>query len=236
MKFLKQFEGDENIVLSVPVAVKDDLKIWSAIANAAVLGFPIAAKPFDPPIGTMDFISDAAGKPPNGTQKNGVASLGYYENTVWFGYRIYWPQLFTMTVQDNTAVYEMVGLLLPFFAMPKKLKYRHIKLLVDNQAIVWAWEKKYMKNDVLASILIRCLVVLEAYIPCKIYIEHVPRMSNSLAKLVDALTRDVSTSGNMESYLTHKNLQMPVCFKNWLEKPIADWSLSTQLIREINIC
>ena len=235
LNFLKQFEGNDQTVLKVPTAVKDDLKIWSAIANAAVFGFPIAARQHDPPIGTVNFISDAAGKTPNNSQKNGVASLGFCEEIVWFGHRIYWSCTFMLAVQSNTAVYEMVGLLLPFFVIPKKLKHRHVKLLVDNQSIVWAWEKKYMKNDVLASILIRCLVVLEAFLPCKIYIEHIPRMSNKLAKLTDALTRDVSTSKYMESFLTHKHVQLPVCFQNWLDRPIADWSLPAQLVNEINL-
>ena len=235
LSFLKQFNGDEDLVLPVPLAVKKDLQIWSAISNAAASGFPIAAKPYDPPLGTMDFISDAAGKSPNSVQKNGVASLGYYEGKVWFGIRMYWPKMFMFAVQDNTAVYEMVGLLLPFFAIPRKLQYRHVKLLVDNQAIVWAWEKKYMKKDVLASILIRCLLVLEAYIPCKIYIEHVPRMSTPLAKLVDGSTRDVSTTASMKKYLTHTESYVPIVFQKWLENPITDWTLPAQLITEIKL-
>jgi len=143
--------------------------------------------------------------------------------------------MFTLAVQSNTAVYEMVGLLLPFFLLSKKLRFRHVKLLVDNQAIVWAWEKRYMKNDVLASILIRCLHVLEAYLPCKIYIEHLPRMSNSLASLVDGLTRDVTTTDDMKKYLTHPQPNIPECFRMWLEKPIADWTLPMQIIDQIHI-
>jgi len=236
LNFLKSFGGDEEAVLTVPVAVKDDLKIWSAIANQSLSGFPISKRPHDPPIGTINFISDAAGKiPPNSSQKNGCASLGFYENTVWFGVYIYWPKMFTLAVQSNTAVYEMVGLLLPFFVVPRKLQFRHVKLLVDNQAIVWAWEKRYMKNDVLASILIRCLHVIEAYLPCKIYVEHLPRMANPLAKLVDSLTRDSTTTKNMEKYITHANPQIPKSFIDWLEKPIADWSLPMHLIEEIKI-
>jgi len=236
LNFLKTFSGNENIVLRVPMAVKDDLKIWAAIANAAVGGFPIATKSHDPPLGTMNFISDAAGKPPlYSKQQNGVASLGFYEDVVWFGTYLYWPKMFTLAVQSNTAVYEMVGLLLPFFLLTKKLKYKHVKLLVDNQAIVWAWEKRYMKNDVLASILIRCLHVLEAYIPCKVYIEHVPRMSNSIAKLTDSLTRDSTTTESMKEFITHPKPNIPMCFQKWLEKPIADWSLPMQLVKEINM-
>jgi hypothetical protein len=106
---------------------------------------------------------------------------------------------------------------------------------VDNQAIVWAWEKRYMKNDVLASILIRCLHVLEAYLPCKIYIEHVPRMSNPLAKLVDSLTRDCTTTMDMKVYLSHPVPIIPKCFEDWLNKPIADWSLPLKLVNEIKV-
>jgi len=236
LNFLKSFGADENMILRVPAAVKDDLKIWSAIASNSVSGFPISKKPYDAPIGTINFISDAAGKPPpNSYQKNGVASLGFYNNTVWFGTSIYWPKMFTLAVQSNTAVYELVGLLLPFFLIPKKLQFRHIKLLVDNQAIVWAWEKRYMKNDVLASVLLRCLHVIEAYLPCKIHVEHLPRMANPLAVLVDGLTRDSTTTDDMRKYITHINPIIPKSFQNWLEKPIADWSLPMHIVEEIKI-
>jgi hypothetical protein len=77
-------------------------------------------------------------------------------------------------VQDNTAVYEMMGLLLPIRILFKQLKHQHVVLYIDNQAIIWAWHKRRMKKNALASVLIRVLHIMKAFIPCRVHMEHPP--------------------------------------------------------------
>ena len=228
---MKQFAGDENLVLPVPVAVKNDMKTWSAIAQAASSGLPLAPPPTPPPILHTAFISDAAGRRPPGSQdQTGVASLGIVNNKSWFGLRVFWQPQFTWAVQNNTAVYEMVGLLLPILTLHKQLQYQEIVLQVDNEAIVWSWPKRRMKNDALASILIRTLHIIEAYIPCKIYVEHLNRRSNTAAKITDNLSRHSTTTPEDLQHITHNQDDLPKPFLQWLSNPTENWNLAIDII------
>ena len=40
------------------------------------------------------------------------------------------------------------------------------------------------------TLLIRCLVILEMYLECKIYVKHLKRRSNTVAVLVENLSRE----------------------------------------------
>jgi len=61
LNFTKSFAGDENLILQIPLSVKDDMKIWAQIAKAASSGLPIPQPPCEPPLQHLTFISDAAG-------------------------------------------------------------------------------------------------------------------------------------------------------------------------------
>ena len=89
---------------------------------------------------------------------------------------------------------RMCSLLIPFLTDPKSLMNKFIVLYVDNISLIYAWEKKYCKNDDETSILIRCLHILEAFLECRIFVEHVKRRSNKMATLVDNLSRESSTT------------------------------------------
>jgi hypothetical protein len=90
----------------------------------------------------------------------------------------------------KSGTLEMVGLLLPFLTILQLLRGRHVVLGVDNTSVVYAWPKRYCKNDPETSLLIRTLHVLEAYLCCKIYVTHVKRMSTPMAVLADHLSRE----------------------------------------------
>jgi len=231
LNFVKKFCDNEDVMLPIPTNVKDDLRIWYAFAKEAGRGLPIPDPPRDPPMEHFTFISDAAGRaPPGSHDKTGVASIGVNNDDIWFGIKMSWPPQFTWTVQDNTAVYEMVGLLLPMVILYRKLEHRQIVLMVDNEAIVWAWEKRHMKNDVIASILIRCLHLLEAYISCKIHVVHLPRISNDAAKTVDNLSRRSTTTSTDLKVLTHNSNHLPEPLTKWLHHPSENWSLGTEIV------
>jgi hypothetical protein len=234
LNFMKQFAGEEELVLVIPTNVKDDMKIWAAMASAAGKGLPIAPPPTPPPVMHISFTSDAAGRRPPGSDDNtGVASLGTNNSKSWFGQRIFWKPQFTWAVQNNSAVYEMVGLLLPIVTLHKKLQYQEIVLYVDNEAIVWSWPKRRMKNDALASILLRALHIMEAYIPCKIYVEHLTRRSNKAAKITDNLSRTSTTSSSDLLHLTHGEDDLPPSFRKWLSNPTENWNLAINIINDI---
>jgi hypothetical protein len=100
-------------------------------------------------------------------------------------------------------------LLLPFLTFPEQLKGQHILIEVDNLSVVYAWEKKYSKNDPETSLLIRCLHVLEAFLECKIYVRHLRRMSNEMAVLADSLSREATTTDEIRATITNIQTRSP---------------------------
>jgi hypothetical protein len=119
-----------------------------------------------------------------------VAAIGFHNKQSWIGIQPKWKNEFTRVVQDNTAVYKMVGLLLPILILFKQLKYQHVVLYIDNQAIIWAWHNMRMKKNALAFVLIRVLHIMEAFIPCPVNVENLPRISNTVATNYDSLSRN----------------------------------------------
>ncbi len=181
------------------------------------------------------FVSDAAGRPPPGSKdKTGVSSIGIDNNIIWLGIQIFWAPQFTWAVQSNTAVYEMIGLLLPIVILHRRLQNRQIVLMVDNEAIIWSWEKKQMKEDLLASILIRALHILEAYLSCKIHVIHLPRISNNAAKIADNLSRKSTTRKSDLSFITHNAGHICRPLSEWLERPHPDWHLGTKIVKSLD--
>jgi hypothetical protein len=107
--------------------------------------------------------------------------------------KVLWTPEFLQFADHNLGVLEAVGLLLPFLSVPSELKNREIILQTDNLAVVFAWNKRYAKNDEKLSLFIQTLHVIEAALPCKIYVEHVHRCSTYAAWLADAFTRGSTT-------------------------------------------
>ena len=235
INFIKKFEDNADVMLPIPKNVKDDIRIWYSIVCAAVEGLPIAPRYCNIPLFTFNFVSDAAGRPPPGSKiKTGVATLGIHNDKAWFGCRLFWPVNFTLAVQNNTAVYELVGLVIPIVLNIQKIRYNHVVLNVDNQAIVWSWPKKQMKGDELASILLRVLSILEMYIPCMIHVQHMPRLSSPAAIVTDNLSRDSTSFSADIKLLTHTEDDLPASLRNWLNHPYANWNLGLELVTELS--
>ncbi len=229
LNFMKQFNNNEDVILCIPKSVKKDMQVWAAIAAAD--GLLIAPPYNDPPLSHFSFASDAAGRrPPGSKDETGVAAIGFHNKRSWFGIQLKWKTEFTWAVQDNTAVYEMVGLLLPILVLFRQLRHQHVVLYVDNQAIIWAWPKRRMKKDALASVLIRVLHIMEAYIPCRIYVEHLPRKSNTIATICDNLSRKSTTTSTDLSHITHSEDDLPIPFLQWLAHPAENWQLGTEIV------
>ena len=59
--FLGQFRGDYNVVKMVPDELKNELKMFSKIAESTVKGLPLAEEPCQPSLSMLVFYTDAAG-------------------------------------------------------------------------------------------------------------------------------------------------------------------------------
>jgi hypothetical protein len=51
-----------------------------------------------------------------------------------------------------------------------------------------------VKDDPYASVLIRGLRILSAYLETRVLVEHVPRLSTRASRLADSLTRESTTN------------------------------------------
>ena len=211
-KLLGSFDGNENIKKLIPKFLIEDLHIWKKCIFAAKKGLPLSESLCSPPITALKFISDAAGADfigLTGSAKNltvpndrGVASICFQMDTPFFAGGLKWPLALLTKHTDcrnrlwggKSGTLECVGLLIPFLTDPNSLIEKFIVLYVDNISLIYAWEKKYCKNDEETLILIRCLHILEAFLECRIFVEHVKRRSNKMATLVDNLSRESSTT------------------------------------------
>jgi hypothetical protein len=106
---------------------------WAAVTAAATEGLTIAQPYNNPPLSRFSFASDTVGRlPPGSKDKNGVAALGFHNKQSWLGIQLKWKTEFTWVVQDNTAVNEIVELLLPILILFQQLKHMNFVLYVDN--------------------------------------------------------------------------------------------------------
>ena len=114
------------------------------------------------------------------------------------------------------------------------MRNKYVILYVDNISLIYAWEKKYCKNDEETSILIRCLHVLEAFLETKIFVEHVKRMSNDMAVLADHLSRESSTTGTDLARISDLPWLSPGgALLSWISDPSLDWNLPVKIVNDV---
>ena len=253
-KLLGSFEGKEDGKKLIPKLLVEDLHIWKKCIISAKKGLPLSEPACGPPVSAMKFMSDAAGAAfhwSNGQCKNltlpndrGVASIGFKGISPFFAGGIKWPFALLTKQKDckgrwwggKSSALECVGLLIPFLTKPKWLVNKFIVLYVDNISLIYAWEKRYCKNDDETSILIRCLHVLESFLETRIYIEHVKRMSNEIAVLVDHLSRESSTTQEDLAMIEELPWHVPQgALINWLNNPGLDWNLPEKLVNDVRL-
>jgi len=254
LSLLRKFEGDETSNKLINRELKDDLWVWKKVICHAREGIPLRNIFGEPPLFPRKFISDAAGAAflwNNGVCKNitvegdrGVASVGYENEKVTSAVVLRWPHILMTGAKNRKGHYfgsmsstlEAVGLLLPFLTTPDELRGQHVLLEVDNTSVVYAWEKKHGKSDLELSLLIRCLLVIEAYLECKIYVKHVLRRSNPMSTLVDDLSRVTTT--NKIATLPLRGIEVKKVVGNlisWLENPVVDWDLPLKIIDDVKL-
>ncbi len=128
----------------------------------------------------------------------------------------------------------MIAILLPFILIPSKLRNCHIRILTDNMAWVFGMKDGYTKNDESASIFIRTMYLLGAYLGSVIHVEHCHRRSSWEASTADNLTRERSTGFLEKQILCRFNhLTIPEPLTSWLETPVNDWHLPIKILNHV---
>jgi hypothetical protein len=124
--------------------------------------------------------------------------------------------------------------MLPLLTVPHLLRGREICLFVDNIAVVYGWQNRGVKNDLSASILIRALHTIAAFLGCHVHVLHLSRMSTPNARLADRLSRRQTTT-HIDSRRVRQALKpsLPPSLSRWMARPRLDWDLPDELLRDV---
>ncbi len=136
---------------------------------------------------------------------------------------------------NKSTFLEFVAILLPFISIPWRLKNQHIVLETDNIGCVFGWESLRSKEDMLTSILIRCLHQISFRLGSIIHLRHRPRLTSWESATADRMTRDATMSAADRKLLeSFKNVRAPVWFLQWLSAPSEDWSLCNKMLKHVD--
>jgi hypothetical protein len=239
---LASFGENEEIIRPISEALREDLKFWALFIQHSSRGLPLSMILSHPPLKFWNFISDAAGGKPV-ADKIGVASVSMNEEgKVWFVARDAWPYHITHGSKDmdgkefaqKMTMLESVGLILPFLILTERIRGKTVVLGVDNIGVVFGWENGGVKEDPYASVLIRALRILSAYLETRVFVEHVPRLSSEASRLADSLTRESSTTSEVLSQIrSAEQARFPRILRRWLRNPEVNWDLGQVFVQFI---
>jgi hypothetical protein len=105
---------------------------------------------------------------------------------------------------------------------------------VDNVSVVFAWENGSVSGDMYASALVRALSITAAYLECRIFVEHVPRMTSLSSYMADSLTRQSTATADIWSAMVGvASYEPPGVLWDWLKEPCADWDLGLRIVNSL---
>jgi len=230
----------KNIILSSQS--RKDLMIWAGMLLDVNSWLPIPSEPCGPPISCKMFVSDAAGLAADSPCDSGpgVASVGFDQNgEIIFAKRIVWPKEMIEMAKDSKGVrfgdksttLEMFGLLLPILLIPNVIKNQHIVMKVDNIACIHGWENHSCRNDISASIILRGMQMICAYLNVNVHVRHLPRKSSYESNMVDRMSRTKTCSVNDVMLLkSFDNIKIPVFLSDWICNPVEDWAVAHRML------
>jgi hypothetical protein len=234
---------NSSSMVCLDVQTKKDLLVWAGFLSDKETWNPIAHRPSAPPLYRKEFTSDAAGAGSVTGGEVGCGNVGFNEKgELFFATQLFWDSATFLTKTDEkgasfkhkTTTLEMVGIMLPFLLIPEQLTNQHVIVKVDNMGCFFGWENRSARGDKTASVLIRTLHMIAAYLGCVIHIRHLPRMSSWDAKLADRLSRKATTSkADKEILDSFKNPPIPKSFQKWLINPSENFDLAEHVLANI---
>jgi hypothetical protein len=240
-EFLASFGEDYDILLPVPEEFLRDLKIWYAVIADSWNWMNIPREQENPDTTAISFTSDAAGGLGN-EEWAGVASLGHYsEKSFWFMCRGKWPSCIYWLQDEKGASFaakmttlELVGLFLPMLTVPDIVRGKNIILGVDNVSVVFAWENGSVAGDKHASVLVRALHLVSLFLECRVFVQHIPRLSTLSSCMADNLTRQSTATADVWAKIVGADVrEPPEVLWRWLSNPTIDWNLGVSMINSL---
>ena len=222
-------------------ALKRDLLSWWAFLVDNSSGLPIPYPNSSPPLGHVTITTDAAGwSKDSSCSLVGAGGVGLnWDGQILLACQTLWSCSSAGTLLDGkgsflgskTTTLELAGMLIPLLLFPESIQGQHVVIQVDNLGCVFGWENGYCKDDHMASILIRCMVLMAAKLSAAIQVKHLPRLSSWEASLADRLSRKSTTSrADLALLSSLPKRSLPDAFSKWLEAPSEDWSLPFNLL------
>ncbi len=242
---LGNLQREPNCRMALSEQSKIDLQVFYNFLDQENSWLPIAHRPSFPTLDKLTFVSDAAGCNQNTApnEQVGCASVGFSSTgKIIFAHQLFWSLKVLKEKKDGfgksfgskTTTLEFLGLLLPFLLIPEKLKKKHIVMQVDNISCLFAWENRYAKEDLMASILVRALHLISAFLESKVYVEHLPRLSTWEAAMVDRMSRRSTTKKSDTNLLkSFEEKSVPNELSKWMENPSEDWNLASNLLKYV---
>jgi hypothetical protein len=232
--------GDSTLVITKEA--KKELFVWAGFLSNDLKWLPICPVDQPIPMRCKEFVSDAAGHASEADIRTspGCGNIGFCENgKIIFANQFFWPRKFIESMVDSkgsrfgdkTTTLEAIRVLIPFLLVPELLAGQHILLRVDCFGTIYGFMNKVSKGDETASVFIRALYMIAAYLSCAMHVEHLPRMSDFGAEVSDRLSRiSSSTLQDKKLVRTFHNRQMPKCLLKWFSNPVVDWDLPYRLL------
>ena len=251
---VRKFEGNTKIIKMVTDELKKELAVIAKVAHSLKSALPIAREPTQPSLSALTCYTDAAGasftfvrgeRICHNNEGRGVSCLmGTDDSDVWAWTRLSWPERLLTSERDEKGVFygskstmlESVGLLLPLLAFPEEVAGRNLIFMIDNIAVLYGWNRGYVKNDRAASEVLKSVTYLAAFLGVKIHVRHVPRMTDSLAQMADELSqKDTGFAGKTVRALSKaKFAEVSGSLLKWLASP-NERSLVGVLVKEAGI-
>ena len=244
---LRSLQSMNGKSMALSYQSRKDLLTWAGMLADKDVWLPIAREPQAPPVYRKEFSSDAAGLAKDSSIKDGpgVASIGISESgEICFAFSHSWSkEMISFGTDskgkrfgDKSTTLELIGLLLPFILVPEQLRRQHVVLKVDNMACIFGWESRHVVEDRSASILLRCIHVISAFLESVVHVVHLPRVSSWESIMVDDMSRRKTTTESQRALLDSFNhLALPVIFREWLENPTDDWNLPFKLLSIVKL-
>jgi hypothetical protein len=221
---------------------REELRIWmNFVADDG--WHPLPGHYVAPPLACLEFVSDAAGNQEGITNRGklGCGNIGFnHIGEIIFASQTWWPEGVLAFHRDNrdkclgakTTTLEFLGILMPFLLIPEKMVRRHVIVKVDNTGCYFGWINRHATNDELASVLIRALHMISAFLECTVHIMHLPRNSNWEAKVVDRMSREsTTTSWDRNLLRSFPRYKLPSMLVSWMKRPREDWELPNYLLK-----
>jgi hypothetical protein len=236
-------DADPGTIVKVSEQGKKDLLVWAGFLLSDLKWLPIPHEPTGPPLYRSELYTDAAGLPSMDQcwKGPGCGGIGFSEDgTIALAFQYIWPSEFVKTATDRngirygdkTTTLEAIGVLLAIVQFPEFFKNRHVVVRIDNLGVVWGLLNMKAKEDDSASIIIRAILLICAYLECRLHAEHQPRMSDWGSEVSDRLSRRATTTKNDRRLVQNwdRHSKIPPCLIEWLSKPVPDWNLARNIL------